>query len=83
MKKVELHNVDAKNFVKQLELCKGEVYLTTEEGDRLNLKSALCRVIGLTSLIEGGQIAKANIECELQEDETKLFRFNLYGKTEK
>ena len=31
-------------------------------------------------IIEGGNISEAKIVCELQEDETRLFRFNLYGK---
>ena len=35
---------------------------------------------GLTQLIEGGKIAEAYIVCEDPEDESKLFRFNLYGK---
>ena len=30
----------------------------------------------------GGKISNAVIECELQEDMTRLFRFNLYGKSE-
>lgn len=78
-KRVDLHNVNVSEFVKELDNCKGEVYLTTAEGDKLNLKSALCRIIGVTKLIEGGKISNATIECELQEDMTRLFRFNLYG----
>lgn len=78
--KVDLHNVNVSDFVKELDNCKGEVYLTSPEGDKMNLKSALCRVIGITRLIEGGKISNAVIECELQEDMTRLFRFNLYGK---
>lgn len=81
-KKVDLHNVDVADFVKELDNCKGEVYLTTPQGDKLNLKSALSRIIGITKLIEGGKIAHATIECELQEDLTRLFRFNLYGSNE-
>ena len=48
-------------------------------GDRLNLKSKLCQVIGLTKIIEGGMISEAKIVCENPEDDTLLFRFNLYG----
>ncbi|MBQ3824146.1 MAG: hypothetical protein II808_02935 [Clostridia bacterium] len=79
--KVDIHNINVADFVKEIDNCKGDVYLTSAEGDKLNLKSALCRVIGITRLIEGGIISNATIECELQEDMTRLFRFNLYGKS--
>ncbi len=77
---IELHKVDLQEFMKAIDLCKGAVYLVTPEGDRLNLKSKLCQLIGLTTLIEGGIVSKARIECEKPEDESFLFRFNLYGK---
>ena len=77
---IELHKVDLQEFMKAIDLCKGAVYLVTPEGDRLNLKSKLCQLIGLTTLIEGGIVSKARIECEKPEDESFLFRFILYGK---
>lgn len=76
---IELHDVDVPAFLKVLDECTGKVYLVTREGDHLNLKSKLCQLVGLTKLIEGGKIAEAFIICENQEDESKLFRFNLYG----
>lgn len=78
---IELHNVDVPAFLKTLDECKGNVYLMTREGDNLNLKSKLCQLVGLTKLIEGGKIADAFIVCEKPEDESTLFRFNLYGET--
>lgn len=79
-KMVELHDVNVPEFLKILDSCKGEVYLMTRDGDKLNLKSKLCQLIGLTSLIEGGKIAEAFIVCENEEDEQKLFRFNLFNQ---
>ncbi|MFU0831884.1 MAG: BBS1 domain-containing protein [Oscillospiraceae bacterium] len=76
---VQLHDVDVKAFLKVLDECKGKVFLVTDEGDRLNLKSKLSQLVGLTSLIEGGKIVEASVKCENPEDETKLFRFNLFG----
>ena len=32
--KIEMHNVDLKEFVSVVESCKGEVYLITDEGDK-------------------------------------------------
>ncbi len=81
-KMVELHDVNVPAFLKVLDSCEGEVYLMTRDGDRLNLKSKLCQLVGLTNLIEGGKIAEAFIMCEKAEDESKLFRFNLYQQRE-
>lgn len=81
---VELHDINVPEFLNVLDNCVGEVYLMTREGDKLNLKSKLCQLVGLTTLIEGGKIAEAFVVCEKVEDETKLFRFNLFsGKKEK
>ena len=80
---IELHDVDVKAFLAVIDTCEGDVFLVTDEGDRLNLKSKLCQLIGLTQLIEGGKITNAHIECQNPEDESKLFRFNIFGdKTE-
>ena len=77
-KMVELHDIDVPSFLQVLDSCEGEVYLMTRDGDRLNLKSKLCQLVGLTTLIVGGKIAEAFVMCEKESDESKLFRFNLY-----
>ena len=77
---ISLHNIDVDKFLTVLDTCKGNVYLVTREGDHLNLKSKLCQLIGLTQLIEGGKISEAYILCDNLEDESKLFRFGLYGE---
>lgn len=79
---IELHDVDVQAFLSVIDTCEGDVFLVTEEGDRLNLRSKLCQLIGLTKLIEGGKITNAHIECQKPEDESKLFRFNIFGKDE-
>jgi hypothetical protein len=78
---INLHNIDVTEFLAVLDTCEGNVYLVTNEGDRLNLKSKLCQLVGLTKLIEGGKIAEASIYCENKDDESKLFRFNIFGDT--
>jgi len=77
---LSLHEVDLKEFLEVIDQCKGDVFLETAEGDRLNLKSRLCQMIGLASLVEGGKIEKATIRVTDPEDDALLFRFNLYGK---
>lgn len=78
---ISLHDVDVAQFLAVLDTCEGNVFLVTSEGDRLNLKSKLCQIVGLTKLIEGGKIAEASIICENKNDESKLFRFNFFGDT--
>lgn len=78
---MNLHDIDVTKFLAVLDTCEGNVYLVTSEGDRLNLRSKLCQLVGLTKLIEGGKITEACIYCENKDDESKLFRFNLLGDT--
>ena len=77
-KMIELHDIDVPGFLAVLDKCVGNVYLMTRDGDKLNLRSKLCELVGLTRLIEGGKIAVAFVTCDNEEDESKLFRFNLY-----
>ena len=50
---MNLHNIDVAEFLAVLDTCEGNVYLVTNEGDKLNLRSKLCQLVGLTKLIEG------------------------------
>ena len=79
MDRINMSQVDLKDFTEVLNSCKGDVFMVTPEGDRLNLKSKLCQIIGFTALIEGGKVSKATVECTNPEDESRLFRFNLFG----
>ena len=70
---------DINKFFEIVDSCTGKVELVTGEGDRLNLKSKLCQMIGLTKLIQGGTI-DATLLCTNAEDDSKMFRFALYGE---
>ena len=65
MASVDMHDIDLKEFNEVLAACKGDVFMVTPEGDRLNLKSRLCQLIGFTSD---------------PEDQRRLFRFNMFGE---
>ena len=80
MASVDMHDIDLKEFNEVLAACKGDVFMVTPEGYRLNLKSRLCQLIGFTKLIEGGSIAEAKLECSDPEDQRRLFRFNMFGE---
>lgn len=77
--KIKLHNIDFADFIKEIDKCKGDVYLETSEGDVLNLKSKLCQIIGLSTILKNTEVTEATLRCTNPEDETMLFRFNLYG----
>lgn len=77
---MEMNDFDLKTFTEVLDSCEGEVFMVTPEGDRINLKSKLCQLLGFTRLIEGGRVTHARVECSNKADESKLFRFNLFGE---
>ncbi len=79
-KKIKLHNINFEDFIKAIDTCVGDVYLETSDGDVLNLKSKLCQMIGLSTILKSTEIEEATIRCTNSDDETKLFRFNLYGE---
>ena len=81
--KIQLHNVDFDDLIKVIDECKGDVYLETSDGDVLNLKSKLCQMIGLSTILTNTEVAEATIRCTDKDDESKLFRFNLYGEMPK
>ena len=79
-RKIKLHNINFEDFIKAIDKCKGDVFLETVDGDILNLKSKLCQMIGLSTILKNTEIDEAEIRCSNPEDETMLFRFNLYGE---
>ena len=79
-RKIQLHNIDFEDFIKAIDKCQGDVYLETADGDILNLKSKLCQMIGLSTILKSTQIEEATIRCTNPNDESMLFRFNLYGE---
>ena len=76
---MKLQNItDVKGFFDVVNQCKGTVELVTTEGDVLNLKSKLCQMLGLANILQKATISEATIRCANKEDESLLFRFNLY-----
>ena len=75
---IVMHDIDIADFMQTLDQCKGEVFLETAEGDVLNLKSKLCQMMGVANILKGAVIQEATLRCTNPEDESLLFRFNLY-----
>lgn len=78
--KIQIHNIDLKDFIAAIDTCKGDVFLETADGDVLNLKSKLCQMIGLSTIFNTTEVVEATLRCSDPDDESLLFRFNLYGK---
>ena len=73
-----MHDIDMADFIQTLDQCKGDVYLETNAGDVLNLKSKLCQMIGVANIMKDAIIKEVTLRCTNPEDESLLFRFNLY-----
>ena len=79
---MSLHDIDVSEFLNVLDTCEGNVYLVSHEGDKINLRSKLSQLLGLTQLINGGKITEAYILCDNPADESRLFRLNMFGNIE-
>lgn len=78
----QIHNFDFSKLIEFASTAKGDVYLKTGEGDVLNLKSRLTQLLALSNAVDWGNVGEATVICSNPEDETRLFRLNLYGKEE-
>ena len=66
--------IDLVAFVRRVKECKGDVFLETEEGDQLNLKSALSQYVFVV-LTEQREILRNSIVACDSEDQEKLADF--------
>lgn len=78
----KIHGFDFNKLIEFASTAKGDVFLETPDGDVLNLKSRLTQLLALSSAIDWGTVGEATVICKDPEDETRLFRLNLYGSTE-
>lgn len=79
----QIHNFDFNKLIEFAATAKGDVFLQTPDGDVLNLKSRLTQLLALSSAINAGSIGEATVICKNAEDESRLFRLNLYGEDKK
>lgn len=66
--------IDLVSFVKKVKECESEVCLVTEDGDRLDLKSALAQYVLVTLSKQETLLENSEIICSL-EDEKQLADF--------
>lgn len=77
---MKVTNVKLQDLMTVIDKCEGDVFLHTEDGDKLNLKSKLSQLVGIFNVIAGGEIKIANITATNLSDESRIFRFLLYGE---
>lgn len=68
---------DVDSFFDAVKKCEGDVYLTTPEGDRLNLKSNLTKYVAMTTLFQSSIIEEMDLELTNPADITKMVIFSL------
>ena len=61
--------IDIISFLKQVDLCKGQVSLRTAMGDVLDLKSELCRCLFVTAYARENGMPLAEVLCETDDYE--------------
>ena len=77
---MKMYNIkDLDKFMNLVDECKGEVYVISSEGDKLNLKSKLTQFVALSSLFSSGYIEKLELETTDDEDAAKLLNFMIEG----
>ena len=72
---MKLSNITQVNeFLAVVKNCKGEVYLTSAQGDKFNLKSALSQYVAMGALL-GNHGDELELWCDDREDESKFIQF--------
>jgi len=70
-------DIDILTFFDAIRHCKGDVFFKTNEGDILNLNSALSRFIFITIMETRNFLTNGNIECTELDDMSILSEYVL------
>lgn len=72
---MKLTNIkEVNNFLKTVNDCKGDVWLESSYGDKINLKSKLSQYVAISALISC-ENEHLELYCSLAEDEARFFEF--------
>lgn len=72
---MKLSNIEQVNeFLNIVKECNGEVYLTSQQGDKFNLKSSLSQYIAMGALL-GNSGDELELWCDDKNDEIKFLEF--------
>jgi hypothetical protein len=73
---MKLYDVDIKKLIELLDKAKGNVYLVTDDGNKLNLKSKLCQIYGVRQLLEMAKNSTVTAELSVENPEDELMFIN-------
>ena len=68
------NNIEIRDLLKTIDLCQGNVWLESKEGDRINLKSELSKYVALGQLIKNNS-NDLELFCSYREDTALLLKF--------
>lgn len=73
---MKLYDIDVVKLIELLDKAKGNVYLVTEDGNTLNLKSKLCQLYGIKALLESAKNSTVSAELNVENPEDELMFIN-------
>ncbi|WP_312693371.1 hypothetical protein [Caproiciproducens sp.] len=73
---MKLYDIDVVKLIGLLDKAKGNVYLITEDGNTLNLKSKLCQLYGVRALLESAKNSTVSAELSVENPEDELMFIN-------
>ena len=77
MKLYNITDVDA--FFSVIDSCSGDIYLVSNEGDKINLKSKLCQYLAMAKIFSSDYIKELSLEITDDNDTEKLLSFMMSG----
>lgn len=77
MKVLNIKDVD--KFFNVIQSCTGDVFLVSNEGDRINLKSRLSKYFALANVFASDVVDSVELITSNSEDTEKLLRFMMDG----
>ncbi|RHP46884.1 polya polymerase [Clostridium sp. AF32-12BH] len=81
MKLYNIADVDA--FFNVIDSCTGDVFLISNEGDKINLKSKLCQYLAMAKIFSSDYIKELSLEISDERDTEKLVSFMMSGNGSK
>lgn len=74
--KMKLMNIkDVDSFFKVVEECQGDVFIASDEGDMINLKSKLSQYLTIASLFGDGYISELTLVTSSAIDSERFMRY--------
>lgn len=73
---MKLYDIDVLKLIELLDKAKGNVYLVTDDGNKLNLKSKLCQLFGVRALLEKTKNSTVSAELSVENPQDELMFIN-------